>query len=156
MTESPRRTRHDNPSATLALNWISADQHGASVLATARNLLAAEHEARRVLPLGIANVCRVARIEKQHLTLAVPSAAYASKLRQLGPRILAHLNKAGWNLNEITIRVQGTLAQNVTQPATRTVEPLGSVALTAFSQLHAELKPGPLASAIQRLLKHHA
>lgn len=156
MTKSPRRTTHNSLTATLALNWLRADQHGASVLATAKNLLAAEQEASHALPPGLAKVCRVARIEKQRLTLAVPSAAYASKLRQLGPSILARLNDAGWNLNEITVRVQGSLAQNMTESSTRTTEPLGPGALDAFSELRSNLQPGPLSDAIERLLKHHA
>lgn len=153
MTTSP--PPNNRRAATLALDWLSADTHGASVLATAQNLLDAEQEVKRVLPPGIAAVCRVARIEKQSVTLAVPSAAHASKLRQLGPRILTRLNDAGWNLNEITVRVQGALIQSATPPSERTAEPLGPTALTAFSQLNDALTPGPLSDAIQRLLKRH-
>lgn len=155
MTTSPPRYPRNNPAATLALDWLGADTHGAQVLATARNLLEAEQEARHVLPPGIARVCRVARIEKQTVTLAVPSAAHASKLRQLGPRVLARLNGAGWNLNEITVRVQGALVQSATPQVDRTTEPLGPAALDAFSQLDKALPPGPLSEAIQRLLKRH-
>lgn len=156
MTENARRHPHNNLTDTLALTWLRTDQHGASVLTTAKNLLAAEQEARRVLPPGIADVCRVARIEGQQITLAVPSAAYASKLRQLAPRVLVRLNDAGWNLNEISVRVQGSLAQSVTEPPQRQAEPLGAIALEAFGRLHAGLTPGPLSDAIQRLLKRHA
>jgi len=156
MTETLRRHPRNSLTDTLALNWIRTDQHGASVLITAENLLAAEQEVRRVLPLGMADVCRVARIERQQITLAVPSAAYASKLRQLAPRVLVRLNDAGWNLNEISVRVQGSLAQNVTEPSQRQAEPLGSIALEAFSRLHTDLEPGPLSDAVQRLLKRHA
>lgn len=152
MIKNPPRTR---PGATLALDWVSTDTHGASILATAKNLLDAEQETRRALPPGIAGVCRVARIEKQRMTLAVPSAAYASKLRQLTPRVLTRLNEAGWNLNEITVRVQGALIHKPAPQSLRTTEPLGPTALDAFSQLHDTLSPGPLADAINRLLKHH-
>lgn len=155
MTEIPRRHSHRNLTDTLALSWLRSDQHGASVLTTANQLLAAEQETRHVLPPGMADVCRVARIERQQITLAVPSAAYASKLRQLAPRVLLRLNDAGWNLTEVSVRVQGTLAKNVTKPPTRETEPLGSTALEAFGRLHAELPPGPLSEAIERLLKRH-
>lgn len=153
--KSPSRPARNKSAATLALDWVKADMHGASILATAQNLLDAEQEARRALPPGIAHVCRVARIDKQRMTLAVPSAAHASKLRQLVPRILAQLNHAGWNLNEITVRVQGALVQSPPPPFQKTAEPLGPVALDAFSQLHDAIAPGPLADAVQRLLKHH-
>lgn len=155
MSSAPPRNPHTSPTTTLALDWLDADQHGANVLATARNLLAAEKETRHVLPPAIAAACKVARIERQRITLAVPSAAYASKLRQLGPRVLQRLNGAGWNLSEITVRVQGGLQQSGTIPSSRQTEPLGPAALRAFDQLHAGLRPGPLSDAVSRLLSRH-
>lgn len=155
MTKSPPRRVRNKASGVLALDWVSTDTHGASILATAQNLLDAEQEARRALPPGIARVCRVARIERQQMTLAVPSAAYASKLRQLVPRVLARLNNAGWNLNEITVRVQGALVHKPAPPPLKTAEPLGPVALDAFSKLHDAVEPGPLSDAIQQLLQRH-
>lgn len=156
MTKSQPRYPRSKPAAPLALDWLSTDTHGAQVLATAKNLLDAEREIKHALPPGIAGVCRVARIENHNVTLAVPSAAYASKLRQLGPRILARLNGSGWNLNEVTVRVQGALVQGLSVQPVRTTEPLGPTALDAFSQLNDALTPGPLADAIQRLLKRHS
>src|SRR5690625_1607748 len=84
-TLMPQRRARSRAAGTLALDWVSNDVRGASILATAKNLLAAEQAARDVLPPAMAHVCRVARIENKRLTLAVPSAAYASKLRQLVP-----------------------------------------------------------------------
>ena len=153
-TRTPRRTR-SRAAGTLALDWVHADTQGASLLATAQNLLDAEREARQVLPTGIARVCRVARIDGHRMTLAVPSAAYASKLRQLTPRVVAQLNQAGRNVNEITVRVQGALIRNDTPPPARDIEPLDTQALDAFGQLGGTLPPGPLRDAIQRLLKRH-
>src|SRR5690625_2438610 len=121
-TRAPRRPR-SRTAGTLALDWVSADAHGASMLATAQNLIDAERETRHVLPPGIAHACRVARIDGHRMTLAVPSAAYASKLRQLTPRVLAQLNQAGWNVNEITVRVQGALLQSEAHSPPRDVEP---------------------------------
>lgn len=147
--------RHTNTDALLALNWLGTDRHGASVLITAQNLLAAEQTLGRLLPPAIAAACRVARLEGQQITLAVPSAAYASKLRQLAPRVVQGLNDAGWNLNEVNVRVQGSLARSVTPTSMRDIEPLGSTALQAFQQLKNDLTPGPLSDAIERLLARH-
>lgn len=155
MTKKPPRRPRSRAAGTLALDWVSLDTHGANILATAQNLLDAEQEARRVLPPGLASVCRVARIDKQSMTLAVPSAAYASKLRQLVPRIKTRINEAGWNVNEITVRVQGALVHRPAPPFQKTAEPLGSVALNAFSELRDAVEPGPLSDAIQQLLRRH-
>jgi hypothetical protein len=119
-------------------------------------LLAVEHAAKKILPPALAQVCRVARIEQQQITLAVPSAAYAARLRQLAPRIVQLLTGSGWNLNEINIKVQAGLLQNQTKAATpKEVAPLDENALKAFEDLQNSLKPGPLADAVKRLLTHH-
>lgn len=151
----PPRPLNKEPPATLAVSWLGSDQHSSQVLETARNLMAVEHAAKNVLPPALAAVCRVARIDRQQITLAVPSAAYASKLRQLAPRILLLLNDSGWNLNEIIVRVQAALIQSETKPTPHHVEPLGDLALEAFATLQSNLKPGPLANAVSQLLANH-
>ncbi|TEA80223.1 DciA family protein [Allopusillimonas ginsengisoli] len=141
--------------ATLAVNWLGNDQHGASVLAAARNMLAVQEAARQALPAALADACQVARIERQRITLAVPSAAYASKLRQLAPRIVHLLASRGWDVQEVSVKVQAGLLRAPTKTVERTVTPLDSGALQAFDELRSGLRPGPLADAITRLLKHH-
>jgi hypothetical protein len=126
------------------------------VLATARKLIAVEQATRKVLPPALAQVCRVARIDRQQITLAVPSAAHAAKLRQLAPRIAQSLTEGGWNLNEVSIKVQAGLLPTQTKTALpKEVVPLDDNALNAFEKLQSALSPGPLADAIQRLLTHH-
>lgn len=149
-----RGSQHNQP-ATLALSWLDGDQHGSQVLATARHLLAVEQAIQRVLPAPLNLGCKVARIDRQQITLAVPSAAYASKLRQLGPRILDRLTDNGWNLTEISVRVQGGLHKTATKVTQRQVVPLDETALAAFDSLRQGLNPGPLSDAISRLLSRH-
>jgi len=149
-----RRSPDDTP-ATLAVSWLGSDVQGAQVLTVARNLLKVEQAIKAALPAALADVCKVARIERQQLTLAVPSAAYASKLRQLAPRIARLLADGGWNVNEIIVKVQAGLLQSQTKAAPREVIPLDETALKAFDDLRSKLRPGPLAEAIERLLGHH-
>ena len=151
----PRRAQSDAAPAVLAASWLVGDQQGAQVLTTVRDLLAAEHVMKAAIPAALASVCRVAHIDRQQITLAVPSAAYASKLRQLAPRIAQHLTTNGWNVNEIIVRVQAGLLQSQTKEASREVVPLNEAALQAFDELHSNLRPGPLADAVKRLLSHH-
>lgn len=151
---NPRGSHHAQP-ATLALSWLDGDQHGSQVLATARHLLAVEQAIQQVLPAPLNLGCKVARIDRQHITLAVPSAAYSSKLRQLGPRILERLKDNGWNLTEISVRVQGGLHKTETKVTQREVVPLDDQALAAFDTLRLGLAPGPLSDAVNRLLSRH-
>ncbi|NYT65566.1 DUF721 domain-containing protein [Alcaligenaceae bacterium] len=155
MSNANHRGSHHSQLAPLALSWLDEDQHGSQVLATARHLLAVEQAIQRVLPTPLDLGCKVARIDRQQITLAVPSAAYASKLRQLGPRILANLKDNGWNLTEISVRVQGGLHKTQTKVTQRQVVPLDDQALAAFDTLRLSLEPGPLSDAISKLLSRH-
>ncbi|NLC35629.1 MAG: DUF721 domain-containing protein [Alcaligenaceae bacterium] len=124
-------------------------------MATAQTLMQAEGIIRKALPPVLAHSCRVANIDRQCLTLAVPAAAHATRLRQLTPTLLRRLTSHGWNLNQIEIRVQaGLLAQTRERPP-REVQPLGRSALDSFQELQGKVEPGPLADAISRLLTHH-
>jgi hypothetical protein len=143
------------PPATLAVSWLGNDQQGASVLAAARNLLSAQEAVRESLPPALARACQVARIDRQRLTLAVPSAAYAAKLRQLAPRIIQLLASRGWDLQDVNVRVQAGLPWGQEKAVAREVVPLDNTALQAFDTLRDNIRPGPLADAIARLLAHH-
>ena len=151
----PRHTQSSTSVAPLALKWLGEDRHGSQILTAARELIALEQTAKQALPPALAAVCKVARMERQQIVLAVPSAAYAAKLRQLAPRILQQLNTRGWNLNQIDVKVQAGLTKAQTKTAPRETIPLDAAALQAFETLYSELRPGLLADAVQRLLKHH-
>jgi hypothetical protein len=126
------------------------------VLATVRQLLALEDVVKGALPSALAAQVKVASVNRQHLTLAVPGAAYASKLRQLVPSIMRAANEAGWNLSGISVRIQANLTSTRTKVSEpRQINPLDGTALQAFSQLRQQVRPGPLLDAIERLLRHH-
>jgi len=143
------------PPATLAVSWLGNDQQGANVLAAARNLLSAQEAVRESLPPALARACQVARIDRQRMTLAVPSAAYAAKLRQLAPRIIQLLASRGWDLQDVNVKVQASLPWGQEKAVEREVVPLDDNALQAFDALRSNIRPGPLADAIGRLLAHH-
>lgn len=154
--KTPRSPRSAN--TRLACNWLEQGSREADVLTTARQLLALQAVLKRQLPPALGNQIRVASINRQHLTLAVPAAAYASKLRQLVPSLLRAANDAGWNLIGISVRIQADLMPMRANMSgrQRDVQPLDAQALDSFRQLRQSVAPGPLADAIQRLLEHHA
>ncbi|NYT69069.1 DciA family protein [Pusillimonas noertemannii] len=157
MSRASGPTRHASRSLPdTAIDWLGSDRHGANVLTAARTLLALEGALQKVLPPGLGQACRVARMENRQVTLAVPSAAYAARLRQLAPRTVAQLANSGWNLTEIQVKVQAGLLQsrmNTSRP--KQSIPLDSQALDAFRGLHENLRPGPLADAVARLVARH-
>lgn len=147
-------SRH-NRQAALALSWLALDETGASLMSMARNLLQAQEVVRKALPPVLGQGCRVANIDRQRITLAVPGAAHATRLRQLTPTLLRALVQHGWNLTEVEIRVQAAMTPKAPPRPPREVRPLDRQALVCFKSLEQTVPPGPLADAIARLLKHH-
>jgi len=156
MDMSSSRGRHSSytPNSLLALSWLGSDDQGASILTTAHDLLAAQQAIAAALPAGLADCCRVARIDGNTLTIAVPAAAHANKLRHMQTRLTTTLHEAGWNIEQIQIRVQGSLAA-LHPTRVREIQPLDDQALQAFDNLKDNVDAGPLADAIRRLLQRH-
>ncbi|ARP96433.1 flagellar hook-length control protein FliK [Bordetella genomosp. 13] len=151
------RSQSSRRSGETALGWLGLDMRGAGVLATARMHLQIQQAVAAILPPGLGAVCVVARLESQRLQLAVPGPAHAAKLRQLAPRIAQALAAQGWNLNEISVKVQAGMPRpgaKAPRPP-KLAQPLGPTALDAFESLGRNVRPGPLADAIARLLQHH-
>lgn len=139
-----------------ALGWLGSDTLGAGVLATARRYMQMRQIVQAALPAALGDACQVVKLENQRVTLAVPSAAHAAKLRQLAPRIAEALTRRGWNVNEIAVRVQAGMPGpgTASRPPRETV-PLEEKGLQAFADLHGSLRPGRLADAVARLLARH-
>jgi len=142
------------------LNWLGRDARMASVVATAQRYAQIRQAVADKLPAGLGGVVQVVKLDAGKLTLTAPSAAHVAKLRQLAPRLAEALTRQGWNVSDVTIRIHApTHGDANAYPNTRTVReavPLDAQALQAFSTLHSRLSAGPLADAVQRLLKHHA
>ena len=153
----PRSRRSHSPAADPShgtLDWLGHDPRGATLLASAQRLLQLETALLGCLPAALAARCKVAALDAQQLTLAVPGPAQAAKLRQLGPTLASRLQAQGWQVPAIRIRVMASLAY-VPQPRVRETVPLGERGLQAFADLHTQLHPGPLADAVARLLARH-
>lgn len=152
----PRRTRSTSPSGSAHLiGWLGHDSQAASVLATAQLHLKVRAAIGEAIPPAMRGAFEVIRLEAQALTLMVSSAAFAAKFRQIAPRVTTHLQSSGWNVNEIKLRVQGGLGLPDTKKPEKETRALDKQDLQAFEELNQNLRPGPLADAVARLLAHH-
>ena len=150
-----RRPPPGNPKKGAHLiGWLGHDTQAASVLATAQLHLKLRAVVAETLPATMREGFDVMKIENNVLTLLVSSAAFAAKFRQLA-RVTTHIQSAGWNLNEIKLRVQGGLRIPVAPPPTKEARALDHQDLKAFEELNQQLRPGPLADSVARLLAHH-
>lgn len=157
MATSPiRRTRsHAKSGSSHLIGWLGNDTQSASVLATAQLHLKIRAAVSTALPTPMRNAFDVVKIESNTLTLTVSSAAFAAKFRQLSPRVTAHIQAQGWNLTEIKLRVQGGIGLAPVVKPLREARLLDEKDLKAFEVLNQQLRPGPLADAVAKLLRHH-
>ena len=70
-----------------------------------RNITACQKDCVAALP-QLFLYCQVLHLDADQLTVAAPNSALASKLKQLLPKLLDALQKAGWQINAIRIKVQ--------------------------------------------------
>jgi len=151
-----RRSRSSGQSdSTHLIGWLGHDSQSANVLATAQMHLNMRNALVTTLPANMRSAFEVIKLDSQVLTLMVSSAAFAAKFRQLAPRVTAHMQKEGWNIVEIKLKVQGGLGLPEVVKPPREARILDQTDLKAFEDLRSGLRPGPLADAVSKLLKHH-
>ena len=72
---------------------------------TIANINALQKECVATLP-QLFLYCQVLQLEEHQLVLAAPNASLATKLKQQLPKLQASLQKTGWQINAIRIKVQ--------------------------------------------------
>ncbi|QEI05042.1 DUF721 domain-containing protein [Pigmentiphaga aceris] len=151
-----QKAPQDPATKTAALAWLRHDGRTAGLLATAHQHMDLEQHLRAALPAALQSSCHVLRFEDGQLTIGVPAAAHSAKLRQLAPRIASSLEKRGWQVNGIAVRVQATLSRPLggvvaPNPVGRPNQ-IGSPGIQAFADLQDKISDGPLAQAVARLV----
>lgn len=97
------------------------------------------------------------RFDEDQLTVGVPNAALAAKLKQQLPKLQESLLQRGWQVNAIRIKVQ---VRKIGEKAMRRKEiEMSNKALTAFENLRNSLEKSPgnqaLTEALSTMLKRH-
>ncbi|MCM5570774.1 DUF721 domain-containing protein [Burkholderiaceae bacterium FT117] len=87
------------------------------------------------------------------LTVVVPSAAWATRLRQSEPSLLAALARQGMRVERLKIRPQRQA--RAAAPAAPPKAPVPAGALAALDALRAGVGPSPLQEALDRLIARH-
>jgi len=101
--------------------------------------------------------CQVLHLDAERLTLAAPNAALASKLKQQLPLLQSALQKAGWQINAIRIKVQ--VNSNLPKDHPEKSCQLSETAIKAFNNLEKKLagshRNDELLGALRALLERH-
>jgi hypothetical protein len=88
-------------------DFLRRNDKMAGLLPAAMRMASLQSDCAAALPAMFSN-CDVLSFEDASLVLAVPSSAMASKLKQQVPKLLAALQKKGWQIVEIKLKVQVT------------------------------------------------
>jgi hypothetical protein len=123
-----------------ATDFLSANARMASLLPTAMRMASLQKDCAAALPPMFGN-CDVLSFEDGQLVLATPTSAVAAKLKQQVPKLQAALQKRGWQVNHIRLKVQVTRSI-VPVVHTRALE-MPETAVTAFEELGDALPATP-------------
>ena len=144
----------DRKTAFGATDFLRSSDRLASLLPTALRVGNLQRDVKVILPPMYAG-CDVLSFQDATLTLAVPSSAVAAKLKQQLPKLQASLQKKGWQVENVRIKIQmrpNVPVRDEAKPSTLTLPP---TAVEAFEELGDSLPETPqnaaLIAAIKRL-----
>ena len=138
-----------------ATDFLRRNDRLAALLPAATRMASLQKEVRLILPPMYAN-CEALSIQEGVVILAVPSSAVAAKLKQQAPKLQAALQKKGWQVDSVRIKIQVRRALPAEpeglKPSSLELPP---TAVQAFEELGDALPESPqnaqLIAAIRRL-----
>lgn len=145
----------DRRTAFGATDFLRSNERLAALLPAAMRIGNLQKDLRVVLP-PMYGGCDVLSFQDSVLVLAVPSSAVAAKLKQQLPKLQAGLQKKGWQVESVRIKIQVGRAVAAAQPqAVKRVLELPPTAVQAFEELGEALpataQNAPLIAALRRL-----
>lgn len=98
------KTRQTSIGAT---DFLRRNEKMASLLPAAMRMASLQRDCAAALPTMFTN-CDILSFEGGRMVLAVPSSAFAAKLKQQVPKLQLALHKKGWQVEDIKLKVQVT------------------------------------------------
>ena len=105
---APRRSygfARSGPAVTGATDFLRGNATMASLMPTVTRLAALQKDCAKALPVMFEH-CDILQFEGGQLVLATPNAALAAKLKQQLPKLQMELEKKGWQISGIKLKVQ--------------------------------------------------
>lgn len=90
-----------------ATDFLRRDEKLARLMPAAMRMASLQQDCAAALPAMFAN-CDILSFEQGRMVLAVPSSAFAAKLKQQIPKLQLALHKRGWQVEDIRLKVQVT------------------------------------------------
>jgi hypothetical protein len=132
-----------------ASDFLRSDSAMAALLPALSRMAALQKTCAAALP-AMFSACAILQFEAGALAMSAPNAALAARLKQQLPRLQDRLQKDGWQVNSIRIKVQvGRIAPP--PPPKRVVE-LTDKALSSFAELSNSLSGDPRSEALKNAI----
>lgn len=140
--------------AVEATDFLRRDDRMATLLPAIERMAALQKDCATALP-AMFKYCEILAYEQNVLTLALPNAALAAKLKQQIPKLQETLARRGWQVDQVKLRVQMVKPADIKEPM-RSLS-LNESAVQAFDQLSHELPDShqnrDLIAALRRLVE---
>jgi hypothetical protein len=131
--------------------YLSTDLSSSSVLAHGERLLKLNGIAKNALPCSLQGAIRVGNFKSNKVIILVENGSIATKLRQMGSRILSGFRAAGFECNEVEIKVQPT--EKPFESKRSRIPTISTAGCNSLSSFAATLAPDTsLRLAIERLI----
>jgi len=144
--------RHYSPRE--ATDFLRRDSRLAALLPGVQRTLEMQRDCLEVLPAAFKFV-EILGFDGGNLTLATPNAAVAAKLKQQLPKLQEMLQRKGWQINNIKLKVQMMKGIAPEKPSGEGWK-LPGMALDSFADLSDKLAPtdanAPLIEAMRNLV----
>ncbi len=95
----------------------------------------------------------IAGLENGELTVAVTHHSVLAKIKQLEPSLQAQVKDRFPDILSLKFKMVVTQPEKIRTPPPN--QTLSSNTLAHFEETHSKIKTGPVAEALQRLLRHH-
>ena len=142
-----------------AADFLRAHDRMAALLPTVTRMVALKKDCASILPDMFAS-CEILQFDSGQLTLSIPNAALAARLKHKLPKLQEALQMRGWQVSSIRLKVQVARPTQTSPllPASmqKTLPPRAVSALATLEQaLEDSPRNAALKAAIDRLVKRH-
>lgn len=124
----------------------------AALRAGVEQVASLQRDLTALLPDYLANHVEPGSIKDGTLTLFAAHNALAARLRQVEPRLLAELQKRGWPVSALRVRVR---PKDAPEPPHVKQARMTTVGAAALRELADHLEPSPLQAALARMAARH-
>jgi hypothetical protein len=144
------------PAVTGATDFLRGNATMASLMPTVMRLAALQKDCAKALPAMFEH-CDILQFESGQLVLAIPNAALAAKLKQQLPKLQAELERKGWQISGIRLKVQ--VIKSIAPIVHTRALVLPEKAMSALEELSTALPASKqneqLIAALRSLVRHH-